>query len=204
MHIPKTGGVWLSFILRRISNPVEIGHQHSHFPQLLQIYDQEWYKDRFIFTMVRHPVTWYQSRWAFRMKHGWHSSHPLDYNCASNDFNQFVRNALEYKPDGWYSFEIDQFMSNVPGGVKHVIRLEDGLNGVIKALDKIDLKYDINVIKSVPRVNDSDMGGKNSKYWAKYEPDVLKRVLQVERQVIDRYYSGYNISPTDHVGQRPW
>jgi len=204
LHIPKTGGVWLSQILRKISAPIEVGHQHSHFPQLCQIYEPDWFISKFIFTMVRHPITWYQSRWAFRVKYGWHSSHPLDYNCASNDFNQFVINALEYKPDGWYTYEIDQFMCGVPGGIRHVIKLEDGLNGVIEAINQIGLQYDINVIKSIPRVNDSDMGGRTSKYWAKYRPDVYKRVINVERRVIDRYYSGHKINPSDHVGPRPW
>jgi hypothetical protein len=204
LHIPKTGGVWLSYILRKISKPVEVGHQHSHFPYLLNIYDEDWYKQRSIFTMVRHPVTWYQSRWAFRMKHGWQSNHPLDFNCASNDFNQFVKNCLDYKPDGWYTHIVDLFTNNVPGGLRHTIRLEDGINGIMKAFDKIDLNYDVNVIKNVPRANDSDMGGHNSKYWAKYSQGMFDRVMRVERNVIDRYYHNFIINPSDHVGQRPW
>lgn len=204
LHIPKTGGVWLSYILRKISNPIELGHQHSHFPQLLQIYDENWYRDKYIFTMIRHPITWYQSRWAFRMKHGWHSNHPLDYNCASNDFNQFVDNALNYKPDGWYSYEVDNFTSNVPGGLNNVIKLEDGLNGIIKAINEIGIEYDINVIRNVPKANDSDMGGRSSKYWAKYTTQTFDRVMMVESKIINRYYSKYVINPNDHIGQRLW
>ena len=138
------------------------------------------------------------------MKHGWQPTHPLDYNCAINDFNRFVVNALEYKPDGWYSYEIDQFLNGVPGGVKHIIRLEEGINGVVEALDKIGLNYDLRSIKSIARTNDSDMGCKPSKYWARYEQDIYNRVMNVERRVIDRFYPTYKINPTDHVGPRPW
>ena len=62
----------------------------------------------------------------------------------------------------------------------------------------------MNVIKNVPRANDSDMGGHNSKYWAKYSQGMFDRVMRVERNVIDRYYHNFIINPSDHVGQRPW
>jgi hypothetical protein len=57
-------------------------------------------EEKFTFSFVRHPLTWYQSYWKHRMKHGWHpESVPID-KCASNDFTQFVRNALRYYPEG--------------------------------------------------------------------------------------------------------
>jgi hypothetical protein len=138
------------------------------------------------------------------MKYGWQSTHPLDFNCASNDFNLFVNKALDYKPDGWYSYMVDQFTCNVPGGIKHIARLEDGINGIIRALNSIGLEYDINIVKSIPRANDSDMGGYSSKHWARYSQQTYDRVTRVERKVIDHHYYNYIIDPNDHVGQRPW
>lgn len=204
LHIPKTGGVWVSYALRKTGEYSMIGHQHSHFPQLLQLYDEEWYKQRYIFTMIRHPITWYQSRWAFRVKHGWRLGHPLDFNCSTNDFHAFVENVLKFKPDGWLTWLYEQYIENVPGGIDYVARLEKGVDEVKHVLAEAGVEYDPKLIENIPRVNDSDMGGYSSKHWAKYTPELFDRVMAVENKVISRYYSDYEINPNDHVGPRPW
>tara|TARA_R110000868_G_scaffold150227_2_gene373234 strand:- start:8105 stop:8749 length:645 start_codon:yes stop_codon:yes gene_type:complete len=204
LHIPKTGGMWVSYAMKRAFDTSMVGHQHSHFPQLLQLYDEKWYKQRFIFTMVRHPITWYQSRWAFRVKHGWRIGHPLDFACATNDFHSFVEAALDFKPDGWLTWEYGQYIDNVPGGIDYVAKLENGVDEIMRVLDIAGVEYDPKIIKSVPRVNDSDMGGHPSKYWAKYTPELFDRVMAVENRVIAKYYSDYEINPNDHIGPRPW
>jgi hypothetical protein len=204
LHIPKTGGVWVTSALKRITKTSMVGQQHNHFPQLLQLYDEEWYRKRSIFTMIRHPITWYQSRWAFRVKHGWRLGHPLDFNCSTNDFHAFVEAVLTFKPDGWLTWLYSQYIDNVPGGIDHVARLEDGVAGLKRVLGAIDTNYDCAFIDNMPRVNDSDIGGHSSKYWARYTPELFNRVMAVESRIIDRYYNDYLIDPNDHVGPRPW
>jgi len=204
LHIPKTGGVWVTGALRRTTSVAMIGQQHSHFPQLLQLYNEDWFKKRFVFTMIRHPITWYQSRWAFRIKHGWRLGHPLDYHCASNDFHTFVENVLNYKPDGWLSWLYDQYISHVPGGIDYVARLEKGSAEIKHVLTESGTEFDPAVVDNIKRANDSDMGGHSSKYWAKYTPELFDRVMAVESKAISRYYSDYDINPNDHVGPRPW
>lgn len=201
LHIPKTGGMWVSSLLRNIAETSLIGHQHSHFPQLSQFHDNEWYNQRFIFTMIRHPITWYQSRWAFRVKHGWKLNHPLDFNCATNDFHSFVESVLSFKPDGWLTWLYSQYIDNVPGGVDYVAKLESGVDDIKHIFNKIGAKYDT---LDMNRVNDSDIGGYSSKYWAKYTPELFDRVMTVENKIISRYYSDYDINPNDHIGPRPW
>lgn len=204
LHIPKTGGVWVTFALKRALQTSMIGQQHSHFPQLLQLYEEEWYRQRYIFTMIRHPITWYQSRWAFRVKHGWRLGHPLDFHCSTNDFHSFVESVLKFKPDGWVTWLYNQYIENVPGGIDYVARLEDGVGEVKHVLDQAKIDYDPATIEHIPRINDSDMGGHSSKYWAKYTPELFDRVMAVESKIIDRYYSDFEINPSDHVGPRPW
>ena len=205
MHIPKTGGVWLSYAMRRAGmQPIMLGHQHNHFPQLLQLHDEEWYKKYFIFTMIRHPLTWYQSRWAFRVKHGWRLGHPLDLNCASNDFHVFMDNILRYKPDGWVTWLYEQYINNVPGGIDYVARLEYCVEDAIDIFTKANIDFDPSTIYNTPRANDSDMGGFSSKHWAVYTPELMERVLAVESKIIDRYYSDYQIDPNILCGPRPW
>lgn len=204
LHIPKTGGMWASSVLRRTTNTFMVGHQHSHFPQLLEHYPEEWYRDRFIFTIIRHPITWYQSVWAFRMKSGWKMNHPLDANCASNDFRTFVSNVLEYKPDGWVTWLYEQYIQYVPDGIDFIAKIENGARDIKTAISMSGLKYDEEMIDNLQRVNDSDLDSKPSKYWAKYTTKLFDRVVAVESRVISRYYSDYVIDPSDHVGPRPW
>lgn len=204
LHIPKTGGMWVSSVLRRSATTFMLGHQHSHFPQLLDIKDEQWYNDRLIFTMIRHPITWYQSVWSFRMKSGWKMNHPLDANCASNDFHTFVGNVLKYKPDGWVTWLYEQYINFVPGGIGYIAKIENGSKDLKTALSMANVKYDSSIIDNPHRVNDSDLDGKPSKYWAKYTSELFDRVMAVESKVISRYYGDYIINPNDHVGPRPW
>lgn len=204
LHIPKTGGIWATQILTSAFETTMLGHQHSHFPQLLQIRDEEWYRNRFIFTMIRHPITWYQSRWAFRIKHGWQPNHPLDFNCASNDFHTFVDNALKFRPNGWLTWLYGQYINNVPGGIDFIARLEYCQRDLELAMSKAGCPISIDVLNSKQRTNDSDMGGMSSKHWAKYTPELFDRVMTVEHEVVSKYYNDYKVNPNDHIGRRAW
>lgn len=205
LHIPKTGGIWVGQALRRCGLELSaVGHQHTHFPQLAQMENEKFFRDRFIFTMIRHPVMWYQSRWAFRVKHGWQSQHPLDFHCASNDFHTFVDNVLKYKPDGWVTWLYDQYIKNVPGGIDYVGKLETCVDDLSHVLKHLQIPFQDEHIRNVPRVNDSDLDGHSSKYWATYTPQLLDRVMAVEQQVINRFYSDYEIDPNILCKDRPW
>jgi len=205
LHIPKTSGVWIrhAYKVCKIACS-EIGEQHSHFPLLSKYQPPEYYNDRLIYTFVRHPLTWYQSRWAFRVKHGWRAQHPLDYNCASNDFVTFVENALRYKPDGWVTEEFCNYIDSVPRMIDFVGRCEYLVTDMVKVLTLAGETFSENGIRSIPRINDSDMDGHSSKYWAKYTPKLIDRVMAVESEVIRRYYNDYAIDPNTLCGECPY
>jgi hypothetical protein len=205
LHIPKTAGLWFRHVFKvcKIQH-AEIAEQHSHFPELLRHHDQEFFKKRKIISFVRHPLTWYQSRWAFRVKHGWKSQHPLDFNCASNDFHKFVENVLRYKPDGWFTWECRMFLESTPHGVDFVGRSENLVEDTITALRLAGEKFSEKAVRSMPRINDSDMDGRPSKYWAKYTETLARRVLAVEREVIGRYYSDFAFDIQNVCGPLPY
>ncbi len=205
LHVPKCAGCTIrhAFKVCRIKHE-EIGEQHSHFPELLTHRPEEFWKSRFLFSFVRHPLSWYQSRWAFRVKTGWKARHPLDYNCASNDFPVFVNNLLRYKPDGWFAWECRMFIDNCPKKIDFVGRSETVVDDLVTALTMAGEKFSERLIRTMPRVNDSDMGGHSSKHWARYDPTLAKRVMAVEREVIDRYYAGFEFNPNDLCGPRPY
>jgi hypothetical protein len=204
LHIPKTGGVWATHAMRQVAEIEMLGDQHNHFPALLDLRPEAWFKKKFIFTMIRHPISWYQSRWAFRIKHGWRMEHPLDYHCASNDFHQFVDNVLSFKPDGWVSWIYNTFIESVPGGIDYVARLENGADDLHTALLKSGVEHQKEQLSRLSRANDSDMGGYPSKHWAKYTDELFDRVMDVESHCINRYYPDYELDRNLYVGERPW
>ncbi len=200
LHIPKTCGMWIRHVYKvnKIEH-CEIGDQHSHFPYLLKFNSDEFYKSIYTYAFVRHPLSWLQSRWAFRMRYGWKAQHPLDYNCASNSFTTFVENVLRYKPDGWVSYEYKNYIDSVPGGIKFVGRTEFLIEDMATAMTAAGEAISLDSLRDIPRINDSDLDGKSSKHWAKYTPKLIDRVIGAENEIIHRYYRDYKINPDDYI-----
>jgi hypothetical protein len=196
LHIPKTGGMWVKSVLTSMGIPFqELGHQHEHFPSLKCHKPADFFDSRFIFTFVRHPITWYQSRWAFRMKMGWQPKHPLDWNCASNDFNNFVERAIGYHPGGWCSWEFSSYIDHTrPNGkplIDFVGRTENLADDLINALQKSGHDVNPDLIKSYHSINASTSDGRPSSELAKYDPSTFKKLISVEKEAIGRFYSDF-------------
>jgi hypothetical protein len=212
LHIPKTGGMWVRRVFEVLEIPHwEIGDQHSHFPRqgegsarLLSFYSEEYYKTKFIFTFVRHPLSWYQSRWAFRIKHGWRPMlHPLDYHCASNDFRMFMENVLKYRPTGWVTEEYNNYTNYQSCPINFIGKHETIVDDLIQAFRAAGVKVDENKIRKIPKVNDSDLDGKSSKYWAPYDIRLAERVVAADSFVVSKYYHNDPI-PDAMIGSRPY
>jgi len=203
LHVPKTGGIWIKNALNSLGlNPIEIGTQHDSFPELFNSEPREFFENKLVFTFIRHPVFWYQSRWAFRIKHGWQSRHPLDFNCASNDFLLFVDKALSYKPDGWCSWLFERYISKDTGLVDKIGRTENLVGDFIDIMREAGHDVDEQQVRDFSFVNSSDMDGFGSKYWAKYSEELLDRVMVVEDSIISRYYHDFPIDPKTLCGSR--
>jgi hypothetical protein len=187
LHVPKTGGTWIRHAYERGINFTRLGSQHSKFPDLLKCEGCPNPNTRFIYAFVRHPITWYQSRWAFRLKTGWITDHPLDKMCASNNFTTFIENVVTHYPNGWLTFEYSQFIDTVPKPIDFVGRMEFLNTDFIKALQLANEPH-IPRFDSASRINNADLDGKTSFELAQYPPSLLKSLLDVERAVIDKYY----------------
>lgn len=185
VHVPKTGGYWVRHVVRSLGlNAYEYGHEHCNFRTGLSKLDG---RTKNIFMFVRHPAAWYQSLWAFRMKHGWSMVHPLDFNCASNHFPTFVSRALDWWPDGWVSRTYEEFAST-PGDTTLLVGRQEHLQQ-----DLIDILLRYGEITHHPAINtpvanDSSMDGISSDQLAIYPPELLRRVMLVEHRVISRWY----------------
>ena len=200
LHIPKTGGMWIRHAYKVCNiDHFEIAMTHSHFPHLLNFKPKSFYSSLYSYAFVRHPLSWYQSRWAFRMRYGWNATHPLDYNCHSNDFQKFVEACLAYKPSGWVTNEYTSFIDEVPGGIKQVGRLENLVNDFLHICDNAGEAVSSKIITTMPRINDSDLDGQDSSHWARYTHRLIDRVLKAESVIMQRYYSDVNVDYDDYT-----
>lgn len=206
LHIPKTGGTWFRHAIKASGvEHIETPYQHGAVPLLLRhSMTKEDLANRRIFTIVRHPVTWYQSRWCFRVQYGWHAEHPLDMACASNDFPTFVDNVLKFKPTGWVNWIYSQYNDHPAKQVDFVARTENLIEDCVRILKELGEEFDEEKFRNYRITNDSSLGGYGSKYWAKYTPELFDRVMAVEQEVITRYYPDYEIDRDEFIGDPPY
>lgn len=195
LHIPKAGGTWIHNLLMHLNiGAYNIGHRHEHFPNIFSTYPRKFFEERLCFTVVRHPIYWYQSRWAFRLKNGWQAMHPLDWNCASNNFHQFVDNMIKYMPNGWCNDEYSRYIDFEPQLIKFIGRCETLADDFIKVMRMAGHDIDEQIVRNYPPANTSD-----SKNLAKYTKRLFDRVMATESDVITRYYSDYTINTNDLI-----
>jgi len=200
LHIPKTGGVFVKEALESCDvSYEEIGTQHDHFPKLFDYESSGFFNDRLIYSFVRHPITWYQSRWAFRLKHGWQAIHPLDYHCASNDFKLFVSKVLAYRPDGWCNFLFGSYLHGDWGRVSYVGRTEFLADDLIDVMSKANEPINGEIIRNMPRSNHSTSDGKKSSDLARYSSSLFDRVMAVESSIVQEYYNDFTLDKNEFI-----
>ena len=107
LHIPKTGGTWVTGVLRDLGFArCSIGHRHANWPHILApgfqgvgrkceyLYKRGRYLRRhprpFTFCFVRHPLSWYESFYRYKSQPGidWERDGDAD------DFNRWHPNAV--------------------------------------------------------------------------------------------------------------
>jgi hypothetical protein len=202
LHIPKTGGVFIKNALVACGIRHElVGNQHDHFPRLLDAKPISFFADKLVYTFVRHPITWYQSRWSFRVKYGWQAIHPLDFNCASNNFHVFVDKVLQFKPDGWCAHLFDDYIKNGCRNLDFIGKTENLVNDFLHVMRRAGEQIDEDRVRNLPLINDSRLDGRASGYWAKYTQSLFDRVLAVESNVIQEYYYNYKLDPYKYIGE---
>ncbi len=187
LHAPKTAGhAFRHFVAKAGLATRELGGAHACVPELLEL-EADVLVNRTVITFVRHPLTWYQSMWAFRMKNGWQpTKHPLDYHCASNDFCTFVNRTLDWCPVGWVSWQHGEFVGQIPDNHQRFIgRYEDLVDDTLAALAMAGSP--IARPRSV-RVNSSDLAGMRSHELAVYDETTKARVLSAEAELIAAYW----------------
>lgn len=195
-HLPKCGGQFVRYVLQQLNiHHEDVGEYHASYARIKNSIS----KDLVSVTNIRHPVTWYQSRWHHRMRMGWVPEAVEDWNCASNDFNQFVTNMIEFDKHGRLSTIIKSFDDGPKNAADFVLRQESLYNDLYVLLKKF-YEFNDKIYWSLKPQNISDSNGVSSSSLAIYDNSILELLVKTESYVIDRYYYGV-ASPSDLLDQ---
>lgn len=210
-HVPKTGGTWITQALVSAGVPVA-----SPDPLGDQVYSAHGHAgsgdvaagDRFSVAFVRHPLDWWRSYWAHRMRAGWQTESPIDTVAASEDFNVFATRVLDHHP-GHFGALVRQFVGPAAAGVDFVGRFEHLVDDTCAALRLSGERVQVAAIRAHPPENVNDYG----RFHAVYRPHVAARMAEAERETIERFYADDPLplhliddracSPWRHAGGEP-
>jgi len=126
-HIPKTGGTWVTEVLKGIGGErVQVEGTHPYNITKEHATPLVYRTQKFKFAFVRHPVSWYQSMWKFRANNKWQYESVFDVKLP---FTEWVRHFLKQHP-GIYSEIVREFE-----GVDFMGRQENLRADLLKALE---------------------------------------------------------------------
>ena len=164
IHIPKTGGMWVRAALLRVGlAPGGLRHrQHVEgslpaYPHCCKHTRVEDLNDasihrKTIFAFVRHPLSYYQSYWAFKMRTGWNHRDVFDQTFVREDFSSFVRAVTSERP-GWVASMYQTYLGN---GRIHIIGKQESLvEDLIGALTQAGETFDASIIRETSKENEA-------------------------------------------------
>src|SRR6266404_5327839 len=97
IHVAKTGGTWISELLRQSGLIVaETKDPHASCSETVLEFPSA--SGLLSFAFVRHSITWWKSYWSYKMKVGWDPKNRVDSTCAAERFETFIRNVLDRHP----------------------------------------------------------------------------------------------------------
>lgn len=184
LHIPKCGGKWVQQALEAGGVQYTEWHvAHATRP----------HKDLPAVAFVRHPLTWWQSLWRYRMGRGWPGDEvPFrvagePYNLEplfSDSFAKFAQNVLRDCP-GYCGRIFELFV----GPVAFIGRQESLAGDLVRALQMFGVEHDAKRIWTTPPYHVTDKG-----FDASYTPELRAAMAEAEREAIERF--GYREETT--------
>jgi hypothetical protein len=201
IHVPKTGGTWIRHVLDAAGLARgELGRAHATPDELR--HEPQFRDAGVVFAFVRHPLEWYRSYWAYRMKHGWHRPSPqelqahirtvrLDAHCRAEQFPAFVGNCLRRYPHGWVS----QLYAHYTRGCTHVGRFERLRDDLLRILQAAGLHAARQLVGRFP-VQNAAARDAALRAQCRYPAALALEVAQVERIALQTW--GYAMDDALH------
>jgi hypothetical protein len=205
LHIPRTGGTWIREVLAG-ANLIEDEIVSQTPEESTEGSVRSWHNvpssnagflsKEHIFCFVRHPLTWYQSYWAYK---AYNRSWVLDAAeknkidvCASHFFREFIDNVIDTFPDGYLAHMFYFYASKAT----LIGKLENLHNDLVAMLTEAGENFRLDDILRVAPANVADKGRKKA---ALYRADQITKILHLERDVIGQY-DYYNTMPFLRLG----
>jgi hypothetical protein len=190
LHVPKTGGTWACHAIIEAGVHVrepEVVAPDLHYAQKGHVrLDQiPGFEELFTIAFVRHPLDWWRSFWAHRMREGWlFPDHEIDSRAASEDFDDFVEQVLRNLP-GFCGELFERFTGPARAPVSFTGRYEHLVDDLCFALRVAGQPFDEPKLRGFPPRN---VGDDRWLAAAQYRPEHARRLARAERAAIRRWY----------------
>lgn len=198
-EIPKTGTSWVRKVLetlcvehRFLKTPNNSCDRHSPW----WAYEVEKYRDVDKYTIVRHPMHWYESYWAYSvprrdtgLQHGWHLRKRLHFDGlhVHDNYIRWVRYVLDQHP-AIYTRMVESFCGPAEFPLTDVFKqenlFEDLREFLIQKVPGMDRDIINEEMKEIPPVNVSD----RTLITLEERREAERLVCEMEIEVIRRFY----------------
>ena len=213
LHIPKTGGTWVTRALKHLGLVrCEFGHQHADMTRVLRYSafpngkssdgvpnpspPPDISSATFRFCFVRHPLAWYESWWSYMCEKGWpHWGIPHDPNhwhpvmalngLGTADFNEFISRVIAVRP----GFVTELYSRYTDLGISFVGKQENLTEDLHHALALSGTSLARDLLARFPRQNESTVSAESTPVWDRKLRD---KILQGEYAGLMRYGYGEN------------
>ena len=191
LHVPKTGGTWATHAIIaagvRVTDPDVVDPDEDYAQKGHVRLDQIAGRDQlYTIAFVRHPLDWWRSFWAHRMREGWiFPDHEIDSRASSEDFDDFIEQVVENLP-GFCGELFERFTGPPESPASFVGRYEHLVDELVVALHEAGQEFDEEALRSFPPRNVGDP----TYLGVPYRKDLVRRLAKAERAAIDRWYRG--------------
>lgn len=103
-------------------------------------------------SIVRNPIDWYRSYWAYRMERGWRPKYDLDRLCGSNNFTVFIRNVVVCLP-GFVTAMFERYVGPVSQPIPYILKQERLSQDLASLLYQRGENFNIDALLATPRIN---------------------------------------------------
>lgn len=184
LHVPKTGGHWVTEALTQARLAKRVWPQH-HWP--LEDVKNDWrtlYPGRplpFLFGFVRHPVSWYHSVWRWYTKRGWRDKGPMVNAAKGLPFREFIVTVTDQCP-GHLKQSVDKWLGPREEPVDFIGQFEHLQQNLYEALVRSGHKIDRSVLDGIDARNVNGVKG------GQMTDDLVDRIVRSEAELIERFY----------------
>ncbi len=186
IHFPKTGGHWVRQALVAAGVPFEDYNDKGAHIGIAECPCN----DKFRFSFVRHPVSFFKSYWQFKMTDGWDEDNWFDMDCKRRNLNfaGFIELASTQYAGG-YGSTISYVLGSGSDEIEFIGRYENLADDLITALKLAGEDFDESKIRSIKPCNVSN----KHKFPVAYTEDMKRKLINAERDMMRRF--GYRDAP---------